>query len=264
MSASASSTRRRPDANDGMVVDDEDANGQDDGTSATTVVPAPGVDSTCSRPPARDTRSRIPARPSASARVAVGSKPDPSSSTTATTALFFRCRRMLTRLGAGVLDHVGQRLLDHAVERRLRLARQPSLRRAATPDRLAGHSVRGTCRSSARQPGTSPKSSRAAGRSSTASRRTSCSVEMTSSRTDVEGFSSLRGVSRLLQRLQPEQDRRQRLTGLVVQLARKPRSLELLRLDHPADRVAADPLGEVDGDRRPGPRATPPAAGRPR
>ena len=110
-----------------MVVDDQDADGQDEGTSATTVVPEPDVDSTCSRPPASATRSRIPTRPSASARVTLGSKPEPSSSTTATTALLFRCRRMLTRVGAGVLDHVGQRLLDDAVERRLRVARQPRL-----------------------------------------------------------------------------------------------------------------------------------------
>jgi hypothetical protein len=33
----------------------------------------------------------------------------------------------------------------------------------------------------------------------------------------------------VLERLEPEQDRRERLAGLVVQLAREPRPLELLR-----------------------------------
>ena len=51
-------------------------------------------------------------------------------------------------------------------------------------------------------------------------------------------------------RLQPEQDRRQRLPGLVVQLAREPLPLELLRADDAAQRVAGDALGEVDGDGR--------------
>ena len=68
----------------------------------------------------------------------------------------------------------------------------------------------------------------------------------------LERLSSVRRRRRLLQRLQPEQDRRQRLTRLVVQLAGQSCSLELLRLDHPADGVPADPLGQVDGDRRTG------------
>ena len=37
-----------------------------------------------------------------------------------------------------------------------------------------------------------------------------------------------------------------------MQLAREPSALELLRLDHPADGVATDPLGKVDGDRSTG------------
>ena len=53
---------------------------------------------------------------------------------------------------------------------------------------------------------------------------------------------------RLLDRLQPEQHRGQLLAGLVVQLAREPAALELLRLDDPAQRVAGDARREVDRD----------------
>src|SRR5688572_27121060 len=49
------------------------------------------------------------------------------------------------------------------------------------------------------------------------------------------GLASLVGSGMLLQWLKPEQDRRQRLTRLVVQLARQPGALELLRLDDAAD-----------------------------
>ena len=54
----------------------------------------------------------------------------------------------------------------------------------------------------------------------------------------------------LLDGLQPEQDRRQRLPRLVVQLAREPPPLELLRLDHAPQRVALHAFGELDGGRR--------------
>ena len=53
---------------------------------------------------------------------------------------------------------------------------------------------------------------------------------------------------RLLDRLQAEQHRRQLLAGLVVQLAREPAPLELLRLDDPAQRVAGNAGREVDRD----------------
>ena len=47
---------------------------------------------------------------------------------------------------------------------------------------------------------------------------------------------------RLLERLQPEQDRRQRLPRLVVELARKPPALQLLRLYDPAERIEREPV----------------------
>ena len=52
-----------------------------------------------------------------------------------------------------------------------------------------------------------------------------------------------------LERLQPEQDRGERLAGLVVQLAREPRALELLPLEQRAHRLASDPLGELECER---------------
>ncbi len=55
----------------------------------------------------------------------------------------------------------------------------------------------------------------------------------------------------LLQRFQPEQDRRQRLAGLVVQLACEAAALDLLRLDGATEGVALDPFGEIHCDRGP-------------
>src|SRR5262249_36573764 len=72
-------------ANDGVVVDDQDADAHPSGTSATTVVPAPGRDSTSSRPSISASRSRMPSRPTPSSRGTLGSNPAPSSSITAAT-----------------------------------------------------------------------------------------------------------------------------------------------------------------------------------
>src|SRR5712691_13117172 len=84
-------------ADDGVVVDDDDAY-HAAGTSATIVVPAPGDDSTWSRPSRSATRSRIPERPRPPSRPASsGTKPWPSSSITAVTDSPRRTRRMLTR-----------------------------------------------------------------------------------------------------------------------------------------------------------------------
>src|SRR5579864_4584557 len=81
----------------GVVVDDENARGHRHGTSATTVVPLPSVDSTSSFPSSNARRSRMPSSPMPSL-VAVGSKPAPSSSTTTATASPLRVRTMLTLL----------------------------------------------------------------------------------------------------------------------------------------------------------------------
>src|SRR2546427_11490240 len=67
-------------AMDGVVVDDQDA-GHRSGTSATSVVPAPSVDSIASLPASRLTRSLIPTSPSPSPLDSPASNPRPSSST---------------------------------------------------------------------------------------------------------------------------------------------------------------------------------------
>ena len=97
--------------------------------------------------------------------------------------------------------------------------------------------------------GARPKSSSALGRSSTARRLTLWSVSTICSRSSAARRARRLGRVRLLDVLQAEQDRRQSLPGLVVELAREPATLELLPRDHPAQRVAGDPVGEVDGHR---------------
>src|SRR4029079_18456772 len=95
----------QPRTQDGVVVDDHDADAHGApssrllraGTSATSVVPWPGVYSSVSVPRTSVTRSRIPLRPSAPSRTRAGSNPDPSSSITATAASPFSTNVMLTR-----------------------------------------------------------------------------------------------------------------------------------------------------------------------
>src|SRR5947207_8773452 len=59
-------------------------------------------------------------------------------------------------------------------------------------------------------------------------------------------------VDRLLQRLQAEQDRRQRLSRLVMQLSCETAPLQLLGVDDAPQRVARDALRQVDGEGRSG------------
>src|SRR5712691_300103 len=82
-------------ANDSVVVDEDDADHS--GTSATSVAPEPGVDSTVNRPSCNSTRSRMPMIPMPSSRSSAGSKPCPSSSITTVAVPVRRTRRMLTR-----------------------------------------------------------------------------------------------------------------------------------------------------------------------
>ena len=58
----------QPAADDGVVVDDQDADAHASGTSATIVVPAPGRDSISSRPSTSASRSRMPEEPEAAPR----------------------------------------------------------------------------------------------------------------------------------------------------------------------------------------------------
>ncbi len=146
------------------------------GTSATRVVPAPlaGLDRRAGRRAGRAARACRRGR--GRSRASSGVKPH---------AVVLDHRRHHAPLAGEqdahrrrprVLDDVRQRLLDDAVEGRLDLVREAS-RRAAPGTARRGRCARGSPRPAARAPATSPKSSSALGRSSTASRRTSCSVE---------------------------------------------------------------------------------------
>ena len=110
-----------------VVVDDEETDRHYSGTSATTVVPAPGRDSTTTRPPKRPTRSRIPSRPIPSPVTRPGSKPTPSSSTTTETEYRLLREDDAHARRACVLDDVRQRLLHEPVQRRLDLGREPAV-----------------------------------------------------------------------------------------------------------------------------------------
>ena len=173
-------------ADDGVVVDDQDADRSSAGTIAAprrrSSCRRPGCDSSCSG--RRAARAARASRAGRAPRVpASGAKPRPSSSITAVDRARAAREHDADRARLRVLDDVRQRLLHDPVERRLDLGREPlvaELRleaRTRIPVCSANVSRR---RSSA---ATRPKSSSAFGRSSTASRRTSWSVATTSSRT---------------------------------------------------------------------------------
>src|SRR5215218_4106121 len=63
-----------------------------------------------------------------------------------------------------------------------------------------------------------------------------------------ERASSLVVVLRLLDRLEAEDHGREVLARLVVELEGEAAALEFLRVDGATERVARDPLGQVDGD----------------
>ena len=147
-----------------------------------------------------------------------------------------------------MFDHVGQRLLDHAVERRLRFGREPLLAELCLQvDLEAALLAEGV-----RQSFDCGDEAEVVERGWPELDREAPDVLQRRDHQLAHGLERcprFGGLGRLLQRLQPQQDRRQRLTRLVVQLARQAGSFELLRLDDTPDGVAADALGEVDGDR---------------
>ena len=230
-----------------MVVDDEDADGHGIGTSATSVVPAPGVDSTCSFPPSQDDAFTHADEADASSRDQAGSKPGPvvlddghaRPGPCAARGCSRGSRRRASRCSSAPPGSRG------------RASSPPpwaaARRRAAPPGRarpLRSRNVSASRSTAA----TRPKSSRADG----ATRPRAGGRPGASRRRARDPIRSrpARRRSGLLERLQAEQDRRQRPTRLVVQLARQARrQLELLRLDDAAHGVAADLLGEVDRDR---------------
>ena len=148
----------------------------------------------------------------------------------------------------GVLDDVRERLLDHAVQRRLHLVRQTpvselrlqfDLKAALLAQRL-------------RQPLDCGDEAEVVERRGAQLDREAAHVLQRPDDELAQGADRLPrlvALRRLLERLQPEQDRGQRLSGLVVQLTRQARPLELLRLDDTADDVAADQPRVIDRDR---------------
>ena len=242
MSSSASSSRRSPARTTAWssTISDADAHGR--GTSTTSVVPEPGVDSTVSRPPCERDALPHPDEARCVRRASARVEALPSSSTTQRPSSFFRCSRMLTRPASACLTmFVSASWID-----RDRTSSPPrsgvAPRRAATPDRPAGRvcSRNVSARRSTR--GHEPEVVEC-GRT-----QLDCEAPHVLQRRDDELAKCARrasrtsaGSRRLLERLQAEQNRRQRLPCLVVQLARQAPPLQLLRFDDPADGVAADP-----------------------
>ena len=151
--------------------------------------------------------------------------------------------------GGRMLHDVRERLLHDAIERRLDRLRQALVRARATRSRSRGRFAPDRSPRADRAPRPSPKSSSAEGLSSTASRAhvlQRLDDELAQRRDTVLRV----GSTGLLERLQPEEDRRQRLPGLVVQLARDPLALQLLGLDDASHGITAHALGQVDRNRR--------------
>ena len=235
-------------ADDGVVVDDQHADAHRSGTSATSVVPAPGARLDLEPPVESATRSRMPTSPTPSSRTARGSKPRPSSSITAATRRPAPGERDADAVRARVLDDVRERLLHDPVERRLDLGRQPRLAERRVEVDARCPSAPRTSRSSRSSAGTRPKSSSAAGRSSTASRRTSCSVATTSSRSSARAARAASSASASSSGFSPS---RIEVSACPVSSwssrASRRRSSSCACDDAP-ERVARDPLRELDGD----------------
>ena len=154
----------------------------------------------------------------------------------------------LTWFAPACLTDVRQRLLDDAVERGLDIRREahgPSLVSTCTSSVPPSRTVSPRRRSA----GSRPKSSSADGRSSTASRRTLCSVSTTRLPQLAAAAWASSALFGALDRGEAEQDRRQRLPGLVVQLAGEPLPLRLLRLHGAAQRVALHAARVLDRHR---------------
>ena len=248
-------------ADDGVVVDDEDPDAHPSGTSATIVVPAPGRDSISSRPSTKD-------EPLAHAEESHAFPAHGSLVEAGSVVLDHRCDRGPAPgdrdadvVRVRVLDDVRERLLHDPVERRLDLGRQPRL---AERRMEVDANVR-LLRERIGQP--------------LERRHEAEVVEHGRAKLDREAADVLERAhdllpqlgqggagrvvrERLLERLQPEQDRGQRLPRLVVELAREPLTLQLLRLHDAADAHPAPPAATARRPRRRGPRTSRPAGSR--
>ena len=156
---------------------------------------------------------------------------------------------MLTFARVRVLDDVRQRLLDDAVERGLDLGGKPLVAEA----RLEANVDARLLAERLREPLERGDEAEVVEHLRTKLDREPPHVlqrrddELADARRPRSRASSRLDAS--LERLQAEEDRGQRLAGLVVQLTREAAALELLRVDDAAERVARDALREIDRDR---------------
>ena len=231
----------KPAADDSVVVDDEDANAHGSGTSATIVVPERSLDSISRRPSRSASRSRIPSNPTPPSRVVVVSKPDPSSSITAATAVSRRATETLIRRALACLTtFVSASWTTRKSAVSTSLGSRVLAERGVEVDLDAG-----LLGERLRQPLERGDEAEVVEHLRTQLDREAADVlEREDDVLPQLGACSLSGMpgERLLERLETEQDRGERLAGLVVKLARKAAALELLRLHDPAQRVARDAL----------------------
>ena len=215
------------------------------GSSASRTVPPPGAERTSSSPPTSRARSAMPLRPrpgagrrSSGARRGRGRSRAPSSRTRSSVPSSSAPPAPPPRGGAGVALDVRERLLGHAVDRGLHVLAElaPGRRRVcirtSTPVRAAKRL------SWASIAGTRPWSSSAVGRSWRA-RLSSSSIAWFTSRLSSATSCGALGRRVLGERLEPQQDRGERLVHLVVEVARQPAALLLLRAHHELAGAAA-------------------------
>ena len=153
--------------------------------------PRPRVDSIVSVPSSSATPLAHPEQAEAVVAAVAGSKPRPSSSITAVTRPILAGQDDADARAPRVLDDVRQRLLHDPVERGLDLRRAGARRRAGLDVDVDARSPRRPCRARRSSAGDEPEVVERLGRSSTARRRTSCSVATTSSRSAATGRAQL-------------------------------------------------------------------------
>ena len=146
-----------------------------------------------------------------------------------------------------MLRDVRQRLLHDAVERRLDLRREAGQRRgvASTSTAIPVCSAERLCQPLERR--YEAEVVERLGRSSTARRRTLWSVSTTCSRSSAAAARAASAVSASSTRFRPSRIEVSAWPVSSWSSRASRRALELLPLDHPAERVAGDPVGEVDG-----------------
>ena len=148
-----------------------------------------------------------------------------------------------------MLDDVRQRLLHEPVQRRLDLGREATVA-LKVGDELDRHA--GLLREVVRQPlERGDEAEVVERRRAELDRETADVLERRADELPhlADGRLERRLVVHVLEAAQAEEDRRERLAGLVVQLAGEAAALELLRGHDSLQRVARHPLPQLDGDR---------------